>query len=181
MEPSSPTKHHSFWESTVCAFAGIRAAYVTERNLRIDTVITLVVGAAAAFLGLPASQVPLVLLAIGLVAGAELLNTAIESAVDLAHPDLHPIARRAKDIAAAGVMVTAVTAGSVGVWLFAPLVMRFIAGPPALSEAEIFTGMAFVVATLLFVAWWVANPVDISSDGVVTPVRTYGDNRKGEL
>lgn len=163
MEPNSPQKHHSFAASALCAVAGLRLAFVSERNLRIDTLVTLLVGAGAAFLGLPAEQIPLVLLAVGLVTGAELLNTAIESAVDLAEPASNPLAARAKDIAAAGVMVAAVSAGAVGVTLFAPLVLRALSGPPALSEAELFVGFAFLVASLLFVAWWVANPVDTSS------------------
>lgn len=169
MEPNSPRKHHSFVASTRCAIDGLRMAYVSERNLRIDTLVTLLVGAGAAFLGLPGEHVPAVLLAIGLVTSAELLNTAIESAVDLAEPSIHPLAQRSKDIAAAGVMVAAVSAGAVGVFLFAPLVVRAVTGPPALSEVELFIGFAFVVASLLFVGWWVANPVDTRSASPISP------------
>lgn len=178
MEPNSPTKHHSFLASAQCALAGLRTAYRTERNLRIDTLVTLLVGAAAAFLGLPREHVPTVLLAVGLVASAELLNTAVEATVDLAEPALNPLAGRAKDIAAAGVMVAAIAAGATGVALFAPLVVRAVGGPPALSEAELFIGFGFVVAALLFAAWWVANPVDmrIASDESVEP-----DGEVGEL
>jgi diacylglycerol kinase len=63
----------------------------------------------------------LVTLAIGLVVVAELVNTAIEAAVDLVTVDDHPLAKRAKDVAAAGVLLAVLTALgvalSLGVWL----------------------------------------------------------------
>ena len=63
----------------------------------------------------------LVALAIGLVVVAELVNTAIEAAVDLVTVQDHPLAKRAKDVAAAGVLFAVLTALgvalSLGVWL----------------------------------------------------------------
>lgn len=176
MEPNSPTKHHSFWSSAKCAVKGLRAAYESERNLRIDTLVSLLVGAGAAFLGLPFDQVPLVLIAVGLVASTELINTAVESVVDLVQPNAHPLAARAKDVAAAGVMVAAVFAAGVGAVVFAPLAVRFLTGPPSLSSNEIFVGSAFIVAALLFIAWWVVHPVSTTTSA---PVPADG-NREGD-
>jgi len=56
-----------------------------------------------------------VVLAIALVLAAELGNTAIVAVVDLASPDDHPLAKRAKDLAAAGVLVASAGAAAAGV------------------------------------------------------------------
>ncbi len=70
---------------------------------------------AGALLHLPAAAWAVVFLAVALVVVAELLNSALESVVDLVSPDDHPLAKRAKDVAAAAVLVAAVTAVAVGV------------------------------------------------------------------
>jgi len=59
-------------------------------------------------------------LAMALVLGAEALNTGIELAVDLAQPEWHELARNAKDVSAAGVLICTLGALSVGCWVFAP-------------------------------------------------------------
>jgi diacylglycerol kinase len=55
-----------------------------------------------------------VALAIGLVLATELLNTALEAVVDLVSPQEHPLAKRAKDVAAAGVLAASVAALAAG-------------------------------------------------------------------
>jgi undecaprenol kinase len=76
---------------------------------------------AGAVLRLPPVWWALVALAIGLVIAAELLNTAVEAVVDLVTVDDHPLAKRAKDVAAAGVLVAVLGALGIGlsllVWL----------------------------------------------------------------
>ena len=61
----------------------------------------------------------LIAIYIGLVIFAELCNTAMEAIVDLATQELHPLAKRAKDIAAASVYVLSITAAIVGILVFA--------------------------------------------------------------
>jgi diacylglycerol kinase (ATP) len=61
-----------------------------------------------------------VILAIGLVWVAEALNTAIETLTDLASPEMHPLAGRAKDIAAGAVLMASIIAVAVGAVLFGP-------------------------------------------------------------
>ena len=60
----------------------------------------------------------LIILCIGLVLFAELVNTSIEAIVDLATQELHPLAKRAKDIAAASVFTLSVTSAIVGIIVF---------------------------------------------------------------
>lgn len=67
-----------------------------------------------------------VLTAIALVFTAELINTAIEKTVDLAMPDVHPLAKIAKDAAAAAVLVTAVFAVVVGILVFYDPLVRLL-------------------------------------------------------
>jgi len=62
----------------------------------------------------------LVILSIGSMVAAELANTAIEAVVDLASPQQHPLAQRAKDVAAAAVFVSIVVATAVGLLVFLP-------------------------------------------------------------
>jgi diacylglycerol kinase len=58
--------------------------------------------------------------------GAEALNTGIALAVDLAKPEWHELARNAKDVSAAGVLICTLGAVSVGCWVFAPKIWDFL-------------------------------------------------------
>ncbi|MBR2161574.1 MAG: diacylglycerol kinase family protein, partial [Bacteroidaceae bacterium] len=63
-----------------------------------------------------------VILCFSMVISAELFNSAVERLTDLAHPDLHPLAGKVKDIAAGAVLVTAIAAAAVGLIIFLPYV-----------------------------------------------------------
>jgi diacylglycerol kinase len=96
------------------AFAGLAAAWRAQPNLRIQGVFAAVAVLVALALRVPAAAWALLALAIGLVLVAELFNTALEALVDLVSPDRHPLAKRAKDVAAAAVLVAAATALATG-------------------------------------------------------------------
>jgi diacylglycerol kinase len=55
-----------------------------------------------------------------LVLGAEMINTSLENIVDIISPEHHPLAGRAKDIAAGAVLLTAILAATVGLIVFVP-------------------------------------------------------------
>jgi diacylglycerol kinase len=110
----------SLFASFRFAFEGIAHAFRTQRNFRIHSAITAAVVIAGLALGLAAEQWAILALAIGLVFQAELINTAIEAITDRASPELHPLAKAAKDCAAAGVLVTAATAVIVGLLVLGP-------------------------------------------------------------
>ena len=119
MIPGSKSDHPGFRKSFLFAIQGFRTAVATERNIKV----MLAVGACAIVAGL-ALQLDLlswaiVLLCCGVVIMAELLNTAVETVVDLVSPEFHPLAGRAKDIAAAAVWVLSVIVAIVGVLVFA--------------------------------------------------------------
>lgn len=113
------------------AFGGLRYALATQRNLRIH----LTAAALALWMGhrwgLAPGEWAALLVCIGLVLAAELFNTALEAAVDLACPQMHPLAAAAKDAAAAAVLVCAFAAVGVGVALFwRPAVVTEIMAAP---------------------------------------------------
>jgi diacylglycerol kinase (ATP) len=102
------------------AFSGWWYALRTQPNAQIHAVITLGALALGAWLGLSLVEWAVIVLTIGMVWAAELFNTALEVLVDLASPDLHPLAKIAKDVSAAAVLVTALMAVVIGLLLFAP-------------------------------------------------------------
>lgn len=107
-----------------CATHGLIEAVRSERNVRIHLGFVALVVIAGAGLGLRAWEWCAVLICCALVLGAELLNTAIESVVDLASPGYHELAGRAKDVAAAAVWVTAIFSATVGVIVFGHAILR---------------------------------------------------------
>jgi len=80
--------------------------------------------AAAILLGLPPSDIALVVLTIALILVVEAVNTALESLCDLVSPAYHPLVKRAKDISAAAVLISALAAVAVAGLLFLPRLAR---------------------------------------------------------
>ena len=99
------------------AFSGI-AQGLAQRNMRIHLVFAVIAIVACALLRCTVAEWIIVLVLIGLVIAAELINAAIEAVVDLASPDIHPLAKRAKDVAAGAVLVLAITAVVVGLIIY---------------------------------------------------------------
>jgi diacylglycerol kinase len=102
------------------ALAGIGHAWRTQPHLRIHVGIALLALVLAWALALTPPEWAIILAAITLVLVLELLNTAVEAAVDLASPDHHPLAKIAKDVTAGAVLVAAIGAVLVAVALFVP-------------------------------------------------------------
>lgn len=119
MIPGSNREHPTFIRSFGYAIEGFRTAVATERNIKVQLLVGVLAIVAGVVLKIDALTWVLVLLCIGLVLFAELVNTSIEAIVDLATQDLHPLAKRAKDIAAASVFTLSITAAVVGIIVFA--------------------------------------------------------------
>jgi diacylglycerol kinase len=107
------------------AFAGIGYFFRTQRNAQIELAIGVAACGLALWLRISRMEWAILLLTIASVLILEGLNTALEAAVDLASPDLHPLAKTAKDDSAGMVLIAAVA--SVGVGLL-------ILGPPLLTR-----------------------------------------------
>lgn len=128
MIPGRSPSHPSFRRSFLFALQGFRTALRQERNIKV----MLAGGAFAVAMGLilriDAVSWAGVLVCCGMVIAAELLNTAIETVVDLVSPEFHPLAGQAKDIAAAASWVLSLTAAVVGVIVYANALIRLVAG-----------------------------------------------------
>lgn len=117
-------KPHSFWAALRFAWAGVARTFRREPNFRRE----LALGAAAVALALwlQASLLPIVIVS-GLVLALELLNSAVEAAVDLTSPARSELAGVAKDAAAGAVLLASVAALLVGLLhLGPPLWLRLL-------------------------------------------------------
>jgi diacylglycerol kinase (ATP) len=117
--PPAPSRAPTLLDSFNYAFEGIIHVLRTQRNLRIHFGIAVVVIAAAAALGVGRDDLILLLMAIAFVLVAEMVNSAIEGAIDVSTTSFDPNAKLAKDIAAGAVLIAAVTAIAVGYLIFA--------------------------------------------------------------
>ena len=111
---SAEPRRHDLLAAFGYAFAGLAAAWRTQRNVRIHALVAVLVVLAGALLRLTPGEWALAALAIALVVAVELLNTALEAVVDLVSPGEHPLAKRAKDVAAAAVLVASFGAAAAG-------------------------------------------------------------------
>mgnify|MGYP001560256548 FL=1 len=108
------------------AFRGLKVLLQTQHNARIHALATVLVVAAGALFGISPAEWALIVLAIVCVWATEALNTSIEFLVDLASPELHPLAAKAKDVAAGAVLVAAIGSLIVGVLVFGPYVLKLL-------------------------------------------------------
>lgn len=102
---------------------GITYAFKYEQSMFIHVLVTLLVVICGIVLKFDFQEWLLCIVLIGLVIATELINTAIEAVVDLACPEIHPLAKTAKDTAAAAVLVFAITAVLCGLFLFVPKII----------------------------------------------------------
>lgn len=113
-------RNSSLFSSFRCAFQGIAACVRQERNMKIHLCAAATATVLGFVLRISANEWLVLLILFALVMGAELMNTAIEAAVDLACPQKHPTAKLAKDAAAGAVLVCAIFAAIAGVVIFLP-------------------------------------------------------------
>ena len=102
------------------SFQGIISAFRTETNMKIHFIIMMLVIIAGVIFDLNAIEWIICVILFGLVISLELINTAIETTVDLAMPEINEKAKLAKDIAAVAVLVSAIVSVIVGLIIFIP-------------------------------------------------------------
>ncbi len=108
------------------AFKGIFFAFKTQTNIRIHSIISVLVISAGFILKINPVEWVFITFAIGLVLAAELFNTAIESLVDMVSPSYSEKAGLIKDVAAGAVLIAAVVAIIIGVIVFLPKIIEII-------------------------------------------------------
>ena len=116
------------WRRRVASFGhagrGVWAALRSEVHLRFHATATVVVIGLGFYCGITRLEWALLALAVAGVWTAELLNTAIEALTDLASPAWHPLAGKAKDVAAGAVLLAALGALVVGALVFGPYLLQ---------------------------------------------------------
>lgn len=145
----TPTR--SLVQSFNFAFDGLIHTLATQRNMRIHFFLSSCGMVACVLLGVERVEFALVIFAAAFVIAAEMLNTAIEAAIDVSTTSFNPIAKIAKDVAAGAVLISAFNAVAVAFLVFGHRV-----GDPstrvlrALRDAPV--NITFVVLVLTFLA-----------------------------
>ncbi len=113
-----------FFKSFSYAGSGFISAFKTEQNLLFDFICAIIAIVVGFLLKLSSIEFVLVLLTIGLVISLELINTAIEYAIDMAMPEVHPLAKVSKDVAASAVLFSSIIALIIGLIIYLPKVIE---------------------------------------------------------
>jgi diacylglycerol kinase (ATP) len=113
-------------ESFGYAFKGITTLFQTQENARIHLIAIISVSILGFLLKISKIDWCCIIFASVMVLAAEAFNTALEFVVDLVSPHYHPLAGKAKDVAAAAVLLTAIGAAVVGMIIFVPKLLDLI-------------------------------------------------------
>lgn len=103
-----------------CAFKGIRVMIRSQHNAWLHAIATCLVVGFAWYFRLTTYEWCLIIFAVIAVWTAEALNTAFEFLTDVASPDFHPLAEKAKDVAAGAVLIVALGSVVIGLLVFGP-------------------------------------------------------------
>jgi diacylglycerol kinase (ATP) len=156
----------SIVESFNFAFEGITHVLRTQRNMRIHFAVAVLVLLAALVSGVDKLELIALLLAIAFVLIAEMVNTAIEAAIDVATTSFDPMAKLAKDIAAGAVLIATTVAVAVGYLVFS--------GQVAERSSRLLDRLTNVPAELTLVALVLTTLVVIATKALTgsgTPLR----------
>nr|WP_317283770.1 diacylglycerol kinase family protein [uncultured Sellimonas sp.] len=107
------------------AFEGIWTGMKKERNMKIHCCAAAMVVIAGLVVKLTVMEWCICLILCGLVMSLELVNTAVEAAVDLVTEERKPLAKLAKDTAAGAVLISAIIAAIVGLLIFVPHILEW--------------------------------------------------------
>lgn len=108
----------NFRNRFIYALNGIIAAFRQERNLQIQGFVACLVLLFSFIIHVPLYDFIIILCLIGIVLSLELINTAIESVVDLVTERYHPLAKLAKDVAAGAVLLFSIISVIIGLIIF---------------------------------------------------------------
>ena len=129
LNPSRATRE--LGRSFVYAFEGLLYTMHTQRNMRFHIFMAILILAFNVSFNIPVYERALLLIVICLVPAFEIINTSIEAQADhAAGPDRHELIKRAKDTAAAAVLVVSLTAMAVGGYVLLPRFYHFFKTPP---------------------------------------------------
>lgn len=108
------------------AFNGLKILWMEEHNARIHFLVGLIVVIAGFAFTVSLIEWILLAFAMGFVIVTEIINSSIENLADFVEPQLNPIMKKIKDLAAAAVLISAVTAVVIGLLIFVPKLLGMI-------------------------------------------------------
>lgn len=121
----SSYKARNFFQSLGFARDGILYCLKTQRNIRIHFVITVVVLCLSGILSLNPLEWTVIFICIALVISMEIMNTTIETLIDLYYKDNYSeLAKNAKDAAAGAVLICSICSSIVGMLIFVPKILN---------------------------------------------------------
>jgi diacylglycerol kinase (ATP) len=152
-------KPHRFSESLNCAVEGILFAFRNERTMKAHYFIALLVILLSLWFDLSTADLLLIIIAVSLVLITEMVNTAIETIVDQLSPEINPLARTAKDVAAGAVLLACLNSVAIGY-----LVLYKVFKKPFIMDVftklkSIPTHITFIILIVLLVAVMVFKTV----------------------
>ena len=113
-------KSKNVFQSFKYAFSGLKYGFVNTKNLHVDLIFIIAVIVCGFIFKIHFIEWAILLGCIALVVSLELMNTAIEEVVNLASPDIHPLAKISKDVAAGAVLMSAIISSIIGLLIFVP-------------------------------------------------------------
>lgn len=108
------------------AICGIITGFKEERNMKIHTLAVIIVVILGITLKISKTEWIICLILFGIVISAELFNTAIETVVDIAMPEINEKAKIAKDVSAGAVLIQAIISAIIGIIIFAPKIIAIL-------------------------------------------------------
>lgn len=123
--PEKSNSLKTLFRSFSYGFRGIFIVMNGQRNFRIHLLFTVLVIIAGFIFNISSIEWCLLMLTIALVLSLEIINTSIEKLVDLVSPEYNPHAGQIKDIAAGGVLISALMAIVIGLIIFVPKIIHF--------------------------------------------------------
>lgn len=115
----------SLFNSFKFAFRGIESSFLSERNMKIHYFVMFMVIIFGILFKITKIEWIICIILFGLVIAAEMINTAIESVVDLVTSENNILAGKAKDIAAGAVLVLAISSATIGLIIFIPYFVNY--------------------------------------------------------
>ncbi len=108
------------------AFEGLKYAFKYEQNILVHFIATVLAIAFGIIFKISSVEWLVVFLIIGLVIATELINTSIEATIDLITDEVNPLAKIAKDTAAAAVLVFGISALAIAIVIFVPKIIALL-------------------------------------------------------
>ena len=129
MESRNRSKKHGikrFIASFMNSFEGLKYAYRYEQSMLLHFFAIITTIGLGIFLKISIIEWAVCVVALGLIMGVELINTSLEAVVDLCCPEIHPLAKIAKDTASAAVFTLSTTAAISELIIFVPKILELL-------------------------------------------------------